>query len=301
LENTPSAHKAGFVSIIGKPNAGKSTLLNALLESKLSIVSPKAQTTRHRILGFDNGDDYQIIYSDTPGIILPKYRLHEHMMGFVNNAVRDSDVMVLLVAANETFPEDLLFPLAEKVKGPKILAINKSDKVGKEVMEARRNELASRIAFSDVIELCALKGTNVPELRQLILKHLPENPPFYDKEALSDRPERFFVSEIIREKIFLLLSDELPYSCEVEILTFDETTNKMGEPLARINANIHVERLTQKEILIGKGASMVKRIGTAARLDIEKFLDMKVFLELFVKVSPDWKANNNYLRSFGYK
>lgn len=300
MNNSPETHRAGFVSIIGKPNAGKSTLLNALLDTKLSIISPKAQTTRHRILGFDNGDDYQIVFADTPGIILPKYKLHERMMGFVHSAVKDADVIVFLVAADEKFPEDLLVPIAEKARVPRILALNKTDKLSAEALDAREQELLAKLPCDTHLRLCALKGEGVTDLRSQILANLPFSPPFYDKEALSDRPERFFITEIVREKLFLTLKDELPYSCEVEVLTFEETVNREGKPLAKIHCNIHVERPTQKEILIGEGGRTIKKIGTAARMDMEQFLDSKVFLELFVKVSPDWKSNQLYLKGFGY-
>lgn len=300
MQKIPKNHRAGFVSIIGKPNAGKSTLLNALLDTKLSIISPKAQTTRHRILGFDNGDDYQIVFADTPGIILPQYKLHERMMGYVHSAVKDADVVVFLVASDEKFPEDLLIPIAEKARVPRILALNKTDKLSAEALAAREQELLQKLPCDANLRLCALKGEGVTELRDKILEFLPPSPPFYDKEALSDRPERFFITEIVREKLFLTLKNEVPYSCEVEVLTYQETQNRDGKPLARINCNIHVERPTQKEILIGEGGRTIKKIGTAARLDMEQFLDCKVFLELYVKVSPDWKSNQMYLRGFGY-
>jgi GTP-binding protein Era len=183
---------------------------------------------------------------------------------------------------------------------PKILVLNKTDIVTAAKIQERRTYFTEQVTFSDVVEISALKGENVGQLRELILRHLPLSPPYYDKEELSDRPERFFISEMIREKIFLFLSDEIPYSCEVEVLTFESTHSKAGEPLVRISANIHVERNTQKQILIGEGARTVKKIGTAARKDIEEFLQSKVFLEIFVKVSPDWKTKDNYLRSFGY-
>lgn len=294
-ETSSSSHKSGFVSIIGKPNAGKSTLLNQLLGRKLSITTPKAQTTRHRIFGIDTGEDYQIVYSDTPGLIRPKYKLHERMVGFIDHSLEDADMIVLLIAVNETFPEEDLLKLAEKTKIPKILALNKVDAVEESVAFQRMAELAQKVDFVEALPLSALNGHNVDTLKNIILQHLPEGPIYFDKEQISDRPERFFVSEMIREQIFLLLKEELPYSTEVEIEEFTEE-----EGLSRIHATIHVERQSQKGILIGKGGSMLKRIGSRSRRDIEQFLGNKVFLKLYVKVSSGWKNNGQYLKGFGY-
>lgn len=293
---TEKKHKSGFVSIIGKPNAGKSTLLNALLDEKLSIITHKAQTTRHRILGFDNGENYQIIYSDTPGVIKPKYKLHHKMMDSVGTALEDADVLVLLIAVDERFPEEELLQLATKVKVPKILAVNKIDLAEPDRIEARIKDLQSKVDFVDTIQTCALNKEGVDKLKDLILKHLPEGPAYYDKEALSDRPERFFISEIIREKLFLNLEQELPYSTEVTVVDFKEE-----EKITRIHAEIHVERKSQKGMVIGKGASMLKKIGTESRKDIEAFLQKKVFLDLYVRVTDNWKDNQLYLRNFGYQ
>ncbi len=289
-------HKSGFVSIIGKPNAGKSTLLNALMGRKLAITTPKASTTRHRILGIENGDDYQIVYSDTPGVIKPKYELHNRMMRFVKNAVEDADVIVLLIAVDEKFPEAELLKLASKSHIPKILAMNKMDLSTPKMVQRRMDEIGDKMEFVEQIALSATEDFNVGPLRDLVLRHLPEGPAYFDKDQMSDRPERFFVSEMIREKVFSFLKQELPYSSEVEIMEFKE-----GEKFTRISANIHVERKSQKGMIIGKGGTMIKRIGMAARKDIEAFLDEKVHLELFVKVSDGWKDNNRYLRGFGYE
>ena len=289
-------YKSGFVSIIGKPNAGKSTLLNALLGQKLSIITPKAQTTRHRIQGIDSTEAYQIVYSDTPGVIRPKYKLHEKMMSAVVHSLDDADVIVLLIAVDESFPEEDLLVLANKTKVPRILAMNKTDIAMEGQLQSRREHICSIVTFDEIIDLSALEGDNVAELKSLILKHLPEGVPYFDPEEMSDRPERFFVSEIVREQLFLLMFEEIPYSCEVVVVKFDETDKKMF----RIHAEIHVERRNQKAMIIGKDGQMLKKIGTAARLEIEKFLDKKVYLELYVRVTEDWKDSNLYLKNFGY-
>ncbi|MCI4668491.1 MAG: GTPase Era [Bacteroidia bacterium] len=289
-------HKSGFVSIIGKPNAGKSTLLNKILGHKLSIATPKAQTTRHRIFGIDSGEDYQVVFSDTPGLIRPKYKLHHRMMDFIGNSLEDADLIVLLIAVNETFPEEDLLGLAAKTHIPKILVINKIDAVKESKVFKRMEELKEKVEFVEAVPISALNGTNVDLLKELIIKYLPDGPPYFDKEQISDRPERFFIGEIIREKLFLLLQQEIPYSTEVEIDNFEEEEN-----LIRIEATIHTERNTQKGMIIGKGGQMLKKIGTLARKDIEEFLGKKVFLKLYVKISAGWKNNNQYLKGFGYQ
>ena len=293
--DTQKIHKSGFVSIIGKPNAGKSTLLNQLLGRKLSITTPKAQTTRHRIFGIDSSDDYQIVYSDTPGLIRPKYKLQERMVHFIDDSLEDADLIILLIAVNETFPEEDLLNLAEKTKVPKILAINKIDAVEKDEVFVRMDMLKDKIDFVEAIPISATIGTNVPKLKDLVLKYLPEGPAYFAKDQVSDRPERFFVAEMIREKIFLLLKQELPYSTEVVIEEFSDEPD-----LTRINATIHVERKTHKGMIIGKGGLMLKKIGTWARKDIELFLGNKVFLQLYVRVTDGWKNNQSRLNDFGY-
>jgi GTPase len=288
-------HQSGFVTILGKPNAGKSTLLNQILGRKLSIATPKAQTTRHRIFGIDSGEDYQVVYSDTPGLIRPKYELHRRMLGFIEQSLEDADLIVLLIAVDEQFSEGDLLQLAAKATAPVILALNKVDAVPQATAFQRMQALAEQVDFVEALPLSALKGTNVPKLRELILQQLPEGPPYFDKDQLSDRPERFFISEIIREKIFFLTRDEIPYATEVEVDTFEEE-----EGLIRIQATIHVDRQGQKGMIIGKGGRMLKQIGTDARRDIEAFLDKRVFLELYVRVSAGWKDQDSSLRGFGY-
>ena len=291
-------YKSGFVSIIGKPNAGKSTLLNQILGRKLSIITPKAQTTRHRIFGIDTGDNYQVVYSDTPGLIRPKYQLHHRMMNFVNQSTDDADLIVLLIAVDETYPEEDLIKLAEKVDVPKILALNKIDAVPRAQVYERMAEISAKVNFVEAIPLSALKGTNVDTLKELILANLPEGPQYFEPHQVSDRPERFFVAEMIREKLFLKLKQELPYSTEVEIEEFSDPTEE--DPIARISAIIHVERQSQKGMIIGKQGSMLKKIGTMARMDIEEFLGSKVYLQLYVRISQNWKDSGRYLKDFGY-
>ncbi len=290
-----SSYKAGFVSIVGKPNAGKSTLLNTLLGQKLCITTPKAQTTRHRILGIDSTESYQIIYSDTPGVIIPKYKLHEKMMAFVGNALEDADVIIVLIAADEQFPEDAFREIIHKQTVPKILVINKTDIVGPEIVAQKREEWSSLFQFDAIVEISALKKLNLDELKEKLIALLPESPPYYDPEEVTDRPERFFVAELIREQLFLQLDDEVPYSTEVNITQFKDK----GE-IVSIYAEIYVERQSQKGIVIGKQGSKLKLIGSRARVNIEKLLEKKVFLELFVKVRDDWKNNPGNLKHFGY-
>ena len=289
------AHKSGFVSIIGKPNAGKSTLMNALVGRKLAITTPKAQTTRHRILGIANGDNYQIVFSDTPGVILPQYRLHRAMMNSVRSSLEDADLIVLLVDVNEKFPEDLVYKLAKKSDVPVLLVLNKVDKSNEEKVRARHAEITAQVEVDGAIGISATHGINLLALKDMILERLPEGPPFFDTEALSNRPERFFISEIIREKIFMQMKQEVPYSTEVSILEFEEKEN-----ITVIHAEIYVERKSQKGILVGKGGANIREIGKAARPDIESFLDKKVYLELRVRVADNWKDNSFRLKSFGY-
>ncbi len=293
MSETP--HRSGFVSIIGKPNAGKSTLLNQLLGRKLSITTPKAQTTRHRIFGIDSGDDYQIVYSDTPGLIRPKYRLHERMNTFIDQSMEDADIIVLLLAADESFPEDDLIQKVSRTKVPIFLVINKVDTVPQATVFHRMQQLSQLVKFTEAIPISALIGTQVPKLKELILQYLPEGPVYFPKDQISDRHERFFVGEIIREKIFLLLRDELPYSTEVEIEEFDESGDKV-----RIMATIHVERQNHKGMVIGKQGQTLKRIGIDARKDLELFLQQPVNLLLYVRVSTNWKNSLSALRGFGY-
>lgn len=292
-------HKAGYVSIIGKPNVGKSTLMNALIGEKLSIITPKAQTTRHRILGIVNEPEYQIVFSDTPGIIQPKYNLQNSMMNFVNGALVDADLILFVTDINEQHDEDDVLAKIQNTNIPIVVLLNKIDQSTQEKVEEKKKYWEEKLKPKHIFAISALHQYNLDGLLDMILENLPEHPPYYDKEDLTDRSQRFFVSEIIREKIFNHYQKEIPYSTEVIIQSFNEVTSKNG-PLTRITAEIIVERDSQKNILIGSGGSMLKKVGMDARKDIEKFLDTKVFLETFVKVIPDWRSKKNYLKSFGY-
>ena len=293
MQNTP--FKSGFVSIIGKPNAGKSTLLNQLLGRKLSITTPKAQTTRHRIFGIDHGEGYQIVYSDTPGLIRPKYRLHERMNTFIDQSMEDADLLILLMAADETFPEADLIEKVNASKVPVFLVLNKMDIVPHDTLLLRMHTLSEKIPFVEAIPISALHGTQVPKLKELILANLKEGPAYFPEDQISDRPERFFAAEIIREKIFMQLREELPYSTEVEVEEFIETEERV-----RINAVIHVERQNHKGMVIGKQGQTLKAIGTKARKDIELFLNQSVHLQLYVRVTANWKDSITALKGFGY-
>lgn len=288
--------KSGFVSIIGKPNAGKSTLLNALLGQRLVITTPKAQTTRHRILGIDSEPDYQIVYSDTPGVIKPKYKLHQKMMNYVGYAVADADVLVLMVATDEKHDESDVLAIAQKTNIPRILIINKTDIASPEKVELRKKEVSSLISFNHIFEISALKKTGIEAIKQTIIDLLPEGMPYYDPESVSDRNERFFVAELIREQIFMQMQDEIPYSSEVNIMQFQEKAD-----ISVIHAEIYVERATQKGMIIGKNGTKLRQIGAAARKNIEEFLEKKVYLELFVKIRDNWKDNTSQLKHLGYE
>lgn len=288
--------KTGFVNIFGKPNAGKSTLLNALLGEKLAIISPKVQTTRHRIKGFLNAkDQYQIVFSDTPGIIEPKYKLHERMMQSVKSALEDADVALLMVDVNDNWEENNQIFESLRLKVPCIVVLNKVDKSNKQKVEEAKAYFSTKPYCKKLVVISALQQGNLHELLDAILDLLPEGFPFYNEEDLTDLPTKFFVGEIIREKIFELFGDEIPYHTAVMVNAFKEKTT-----LIKIQADIIVQRETQKGILIGEGGKMIKKIGTLAREDIEKFLDSKVFLELFIKVRPKWRDNDAQLREYGY-
>lgn len=290
------SHKAGFVSIVGKPNAGKSTLMNSLVGEKMSIVTPKAQTTRHRILGIVNEEDYQIIFSDTPGVIKPAYSLQESMMNFVQGSLVDADVILFVTDINEKYDETDVIEKLKKTDSPVVVLINKIDKSNEEEVKAKVNYWQQTLNPAAVFAISALLGHNIQAVFQFVLDHLPIHPPYYEKDELTDKSERFFVSEMIREKIFKLYEKEIPYSTEVIITSFKE-----DEQLVKISAEIIVERDSQKNIIIGKAGSMIKKVGTYARQDVEEFLQKKVFLELFVKVISDWRSKKNYLKSFGYE
>ncbi len=290
--------KVGFVNIFGKPNAGKSTLLNAIMGEKMAIVSSKVQTTRHRIKAFLNKpDEYQIIFSDTPGIIDPKYKLHEKMMGAVKSALEDADIALLMVDVRDDFDEiDAMFS-ALKLKVPCIVVMNKSDlAVGGRVKEANAY-FSAKPYCNKIISISALNNSDIDRLLKVILELIPEGGhPFFDQEDLSDMPTKFFVSEIIREKIYQLFGEEIPYHTAVLVNSFKE------QPLlVKIQADIIVNRETQKSIIIGQGGKMIKEIGTLARKDIEEFIGSKVYLELFVKVKPKWRDNDTKLKEFGYQ
>lgn len=287
--------KSGFVNIFGRPNAGKSTLLNALMGEKLAIVSPKVQTTRHRIKGILTEKEYQIIFSDTPGIIEPRYKLHEKMMLAVKSALEDADLAMLMVDVKEKWDEcDQIFS-ALQLKVPAIVVINKIDLASEEKIKEAVDFFTEKTYCKKVITISALSGISRKKLINAILEFLPEGEPFYEGDDISDLNTRFFVSELIREKIYELAEDEIPYHTAVLVREYQEKTT-----LVKIVADIIVHRETQKAILIGDKGSMIKKIGTAARKDIEAFIQQKVFLELFVKVKPKWRENDLYLKEYGY-
>ena len=288
--------KAGFVSIVGNPNVGKSTLMNALVGERLSIITAKAQTTRHRIRGILSGDDFQIVFSDTPGVLKPGYKLQDAMLKFSVGALSDADVLVYVTDTVETpdkHPDFLAKAAALSI--PKIVVINKIDLSTPEALEALVRRWEELLPGAAVVPISALEGFGTAELLQRIVSLLPEGVPYFDKEALTDKTTRFFASEIIREQIFENYDKEIPYSTEVGIEAYEE-----GPTMDRISAVIYVERQSQKGIVIGHQGSMLKKVGTAARKELEAFLGKKVFLELFVKVDEGWRANASKLRSFGY-
>ncbi len=287
--------KSGFVNIFGKPNAGKSTLLNALVGEKMAIVSHKVQTTRHSIKAILTEKDYQVIFSDTPGIIEPKYKLHEKMMEAVRGSLEDADVALLITDVRENTDESNAIFAALKLKAPAIVILNKADTVNNEQLKSTTKFFEQHPYCKEVVAVSALKRTGIDELLKRILHYLPEGAPFYEGDDMSDMPTKFFVSEMIREKIFLLYGDEIPYHTTVLVQEFKEKTT-----LIKIAADIIVQRETQKGIVLGEGGSMIKRLGTDARKDIEEFLGRKVFLELFVKVKPKWRDNEMQLKEYGY-
>ncbi|HET8574451.1 MAG TPA: GTPase Era [Edaphocola sp.] len=289
-------HKSGFVNIFGPPNAGKSTLLNALLGERLAIVSPKVQTTRHRILGFLTEPGYQVIFSDTPGIIDPHYKLHSKMMQQVQNAVEDADIALLMMDITDS-PEQVAETVnVLKLKTTRILLINKIDLIKNKAERLEKiNAIAAIIPSEKVIPISALQKENLDQILPAILEFLPENPPFFPEDDLSDRPTRFFVSELIREQIYFLYDKEVPYHAAVLVQSFEELPH-----VVKIRADIIVSRETQKFIILGTKGALIKKLGTQAREKIEEFLGTKVYLELFVKVRPKWRENDTYLREYGY-
>jgi GTP-binding protein Era len=293
--NSGDAFRSGFAAIIGKPNAGKSTLMNGLVGEKLAIITPKAQTTRHRITGILNDPAYQIVFSDTPGVIRPKYKLQESMMKYVGTAIQDADVIVLVADVDEQFPEEELLAMIPSKKIPVVLAMNKADTASQEKIERRIQEISAQIQVQKAFAISALKKQGLEALLEGILTYIPEGPPYFDQDMLTDRPERFFVAEIIREQIFLKFEEEIPYGTEVSILEFKDSGDRV-----HIEAEIHTERRNHKGILIGKNGAGIKSIGTAAREEIQKLLDKPVHLNLYVRVAEKWKNSPRYLKGFGY-
>lgn len=291
------AHKSGFVNIIGNPNVGKSTLMNSMVGEKLSIITSKMQTTRHRIKGIVNGEDFQIVYSDTPGILKPNYKLQESMMKFVNTALIDADIILYVTDVIEDFEKNENY--LDKVKGseiPTLVLINKIDLSEQSKVFELMEKWKVLLPEATVIPISATENFNLDKVFDLILEKLPENPPFFPKEELTDRSERFFVQEIIREKILLNYQKEIPYSVEIEIESFKEEKG-----IIKISSIIHVVRETQKGIIIGHQGKALKKIGSSARMDIEEFFGKKVFLQIFVKVAKDWRDKDMMLRNFGYE
>jgi GTP-binding protein Era len=292
----PDQFKAGFVNIFGAPNAGKSTLLNLLLGERLVITSPKVQTTRHRILGILTDPGYQIVFSDTPGIIEPKYKLHQKMMQQVKSALEDADVAILMHDIYQPIEDFEAISNSLKLKVPAILLLNKTDTIkDKSTIEETVSKYKAKYPGWDILAISARKQEHTDQIMPLILKHLPEGFAFYPDDSISDRSERFFVAEMIREQIYALYDEEIPYHTAVLIQAFEEKTT-----LNVIKADIIVSRETQKMILLGKGGSMIKQLGINSRKVMEEFLDKKVHLELFVKVRPKWRDNENYLKEYGY-
>lgn len=290
-------HKAGFVNIVGNPNVGKSTLMNNLVGERISIITSKAQTTRHRILGIVNTDDYQIVFSDTPGVLKPKYKLQESMLNFSESALTDADILLYVTDVVEDATKHLDFiEKVAKEKVPVLLVINKIDLLkGNADLEQKMQLWQRYLPKAEIFPLSAKENFNVANLMKRIVELLPDSPPYFGKDALTDKPARFFVTEIIREKILLEYDKEVPYASEVLVEKYDETHDSI-----HIMAVIYVERDSQKGIIIGKGGAKLKRVGIAARRDIETFFGKRVYLEIFVKVEKDWRNRENKLRSFGY-
>lgn len=290
-------HKSGFVNIVGNPNVGKSTLMNSLVGERISIITSKAQTTRHRIMGIVNTDDMQIVYSDTPGVLKPNYKLQESMLGFSQSALIDADILLYVTDTVETPDKNAEFlQRVAQSNIPIIVIINKIDLLkGQAELEALVDKWKELLPQAEIIPISAMLRFNIDNLLKRIQELLPPSPPFFDKDALTDKPARFFVNEIIREKILLTYDKEIPYACEVAVELFKESDKRID-----ISAVIYVERDSQKGIIIGKGGAALKRVGTLARKDIEAFFDKQVYLQLYVKVEKDWRNRENKLRSFGY-
>ena len=289
-------HKSGFVNIIGNPNVGKSTLMNALMGERLSIITSKAQTTRHRILGLLNGDDFQIVISDTPGIIKPAYALQESMMDFVRGAMEDADILLYMVEIGEkALKDEQLYAKLQKTKTPLLLLLNKIDTSDQETLETAVQYWQEQLPNAEIHPISALENFGVEVLMQRLIELIPEGPAYFPKDQLTDKPERFFVNECIREKILLHYKKEIPYSVEVETEEFKEE-----EKIIRIRSIILVERSTQKGIIIGHQGKALKRVGVEARADLEKFFGKQIHLELYVKVNKNWRSDSKQLKRFGY-
>ncbi len=296
-KNTSNQHKSGFVNIIGNPNVGKSTFLNAVVGENLAITTPKAQTTRHRILGIVNGDDYQVIFSDTPGIIKPAYEMQEAMMDFVKESFEDADILLYIVEAGEKdLKNETFFNKIKNAKVPVLLLINKVDQTDQEKLEEMMKYWQEKLPNAEIFPISALHGFGVDQVLNRILELLPESPPYFAKDQLTDKSERFIVNEKIREKILKHYKKEIPYAVEVETEEFKDDGDRI-----RIRAIIYVERDSQKGIIIGHKGAGLKRIGTEARKDLEKFFGKKIYLELYVKVNKDWRKKAEQLKRFGYK
>ncbi|MCF8333260.1 MAG: GTPase Era [Bacteroidales bacterium] len=289
-------HRAGFVNIIGNPNVGKSTLMNALVGESLSIITPKAQTTRHRIPGILNGEDYQVVFSDTPGLLNPNYKLHESMMKYVDTALEDADILLLLIEVQqETLGADILERL-NQTNVPIIILINKIDQHEQQKVKETVEFWKEKLPQADFLAIAASFGFNMDAVLKMVLEKLPENPPYYPKDELTDKTMRFFVSEIIRKHIFLNYQKEIPYSCEVTIDSYKESDN-----IIRISAFIFVTKESQRKIILGYRGQAIKTIGTAARKEIEQFVDNRIYLDLSVKVKKDWRNNEDELKRMGYE
>ncbi len=295
FDDIPEGHKSGYVALIGKPNVGKSTLMNALLGHKLSIVTRKPQTTRHRVLGIHSDDHHQVIFLDTPGIIEPEYRLHEVMMGSVKNAIRDADLLLFLHEATQDKPDTV--SLEWTGDKPAFLVLTKMDLIPQEQALPLVESYQELRAFEEIVPTSALTGYNIDKLLDLIRVQLPEGPPFYPKEMISEHPERFFVAEIVREKVFQQFHEEIPYSVQVNVTTYEERPDEKDF----VDAEIVVNKKSHKGILIGKDGQALKRLGTAARKDIEAFMQSPVYLQLHVKARKNWRDRDSYLRSYGYE
>lgn len=292
-----STHRAGFVNIVGKPNAGKSTLLNQLMGEKLAIVTRKAQTTRHRIFGIYNEEDLQIVFSDTPGVLEPKYELQEKMMDFVKDSLQDADVFLFIVdITDKAEPSEFLVEKMNKIPVPVLILINKIDASNQENLEEVIEFWHQKIPKAEILPISALEGVNTALILPKLKSMMPENPPYYDKEQFTDKSERFFVNEAIREKILLNYEKEIPYSVEVVTELFKE-----NDGIIFIDSIIYVERDTQKGILIGHKGEAIKKVGIQAREDLERFFEKKIHLNIFVKVKKDWRKNERDLKSFGYR